>query len=147
MASDTHFPRLRRVKGECRRLRLPQPLLVQASALSPPIQFKPGTIVLDVPCSGLGVLASRPDIRRHRAARHIPVLVRNQAAMLESAYSELGAGGHLVYITCTQNPGENEDQVRSFLKRHPGTTLVTEWNSPAAERLLEGMYAALIRKH
>jgi 16S rRNA (cytosine967-C5)-methyltransferase len=144
VASDTHLPRLRRIQGECHRLRLPQPWLVQASALAPPLRFEPGTIVLDVPCSGLGVLASRPDIRRHRQAGDMPMLMRNQAAMLDSAYAELGPGGHLAYITCTQNPGENEGQIRSFLQRHPGAKLEREWNSPAEDALLEGMYAALL---
>ena len=146
IASDTHFSRLRRISGECRRLRLPLPLLARASALHPPLRFRPGTIVLDAPCSGLGVLAARPDIRRHRQAAQLKDLVHAQAAMLGAAYDELASGGHLVYITCTQNPAENEAQVRALLARHPGATLAVEWNSPAENRLLEGIYAALIVK-
>jgi len=146
MSSDTHLPRLRRISGECRRLGLSQPLLVRASALHPPLRFKPGTIVLDVPCSGLGVLAARPDIRRHQQPQQVRELIWVQAAMLESAYAELASGGHLVYITCTQDPAENEEQIRAFLDRHPKTRLAGEWNSPAGDTLLEGMYAALLVK-
>ena len=146
IASDTHLPRLRHVRGECRRLCLPQPVLVQASALYPPFACKSATILLDVPCSGLGVLAARPDIRRHRKADDVLKLIRLQAAMLEVSYAELSSGGHIAYITCTQNPAENEDQIRSFCSRHPAAVLVNEWNSPAENVLLEGMYAALLRK-
>ena len=146
IASDTHAPRLRRISSECRRLGLPAPLLVQASALYPPLRIKPGTIVLDVPCSGLGVLAARPDIRRKRQTAQIPHLARVQADMLESAYAALPPGGHIAYITCTQNPDENEGQIRAFLGRHPGAILEREWNSPAEDMLIEGMYAALVVK-
>ena len=146
MAGDTHLPRLRRIHGECLRLRLSAPLAVQASALHPPLAFKPGTIILDAPCSGLGVLAARPDIRRHRKAEDVQALVRLQAAMLEAAYAELPSAGHIAYMTCTQNPAENEEQVRAFLKRHPSAALAQEWNSPVENMLLEGMYAALLVK-
>jgi 16S rRNA (cytosine967-C5)-methyltransferase len=146
LASDTHWPRLRRISSECHRLGLTPPLAVLASALDPPLRFTPGAIVLDVPCSGLGALASRPDIRRHRQAGQLPGLMRLQAAMLEAAYAELAAGGHIAYITCTQNPAENEDQIRTFLGRHPSAELAQEWNSPVEDRLLEGMYAALLVK-
>ena len=146
MAGDTHLPRLRRIRSECCRLRLPQPLIVQASAMQPPLGFQPGSIVLDVPCSGLGVLATRPDIRRRRQARQLQDFVRKQAAMLEASYAELPSGGHLAYITCTQNPAENEEQIRAFLGRHPQSDLVREWNSPADDMLLEGMYSALLVK-
>ena len=146
LASDTHWPRLRRISSECRRLGIAPPLAVQASALDPPLRFTPGSIVLDVPCSGLGVLASRPDIRRHRQAVQLQGLIHLQAAMLEAAYAEVGAGGHIAYITCTQNPAENEDQIRELLVRHPAAKLAQEWNSPSDDRLLEGMYAALLVK-
>jgi 16S rRNA (cytosine967-C5)-methyltransferase len=144
LASDTHAPRLRRISSECRRLGLAPLQAVQASALYPPLRFAPGTILLDAPCSGLGVLAARPDIRRHRSKEQVLALIGVQAAMLEAAYAELASGGHIAYITCTQNPAENEEQIRAFLGRHLDAVLAQEWNSPADDRLLEGMYAALL---
>ena len=146
MASDTHAPRLQRISGECRRLGLTPPKAVQASALHPPLRFTPGTIILDAPCSALGVLAARPDIRRRRNKEQVLALIGVQAAMLEAAYAELASGGHIAYITCTQNPAENEEQIRAFLGRHPDAALAQEWNSPAEDKLLEGMYAALLIK-
>ena len=146
IVSDTHWSRLRRISGECRRLRLPEPLVVRASALRPPLRRKPGTIVLDVPCSGLGVLASRPDIRRHLQERRVQDLRQVQMDMLEAAHAELASGGHIAYMTCSQNPTENEALIRDFLSRHSSVGLVLEWNSPAENMLLEGMYAALLVK-
>ena len=146
LACDTHLPRLRRIAGECQRLRLPAPLVIQASALRPPLRRKARVILLDVPCSGLGVLASRPDIRRHRKTEHVREVLHLQAAMLETAYAELTCGGHIAYISCAQNPAENEEQIRTFLNRHPTAVLSHEWNSPVENELVEGMYAALLVK-
>ena len=146
MVSDTHLPRLGRIDGECRRLAIPQPLVVRASALHPPLGRKLGTILLDVPCSGLGVLASRPDIRRHRQVEHVQGCIQIQTKMLEAAQAELSPGGHIAYISCTQNPAENEERISAFLSRHTAFSLALEWNSPAENMLLEGMYAALLVK-
>ncbi|MBQ8356966.1 MAG: 16S rRNA (cytosine(967)-C(5))-methyltransferase RsmB [Clostridia bacterium] len=75
-------------------------------------------VLADVPCSGYGVLAKKPDIRYKNfadAAGLPPV----QAAILESGAKCVRDGGILVYSTCTLLPAENEEQVTEFLKRHP----------------------------
>jgi 16S rRNA (cytosine967-C5)-methyltransferase len=75
-------------------------------------------VICDVPCSGYGVLAKKPDIRYKDfslAAGLLPI----QAAILESASRLVRAGGVLVYSTCTLLPDENGEQVKAFLSRHP----------------------------
>lgn len=75
-------------------------------------------VICDVPCSGYGVLAKKPDIRYKDfslAAGLLPV----QAAILESASRLVKSGGVLVYSTCTLLRSENEEQVQAFLSRHP----------------------------
>ncbi|MBE6555643.1 MAG: 16S rRNA (cytosine(967)-C(5))-methyltransferase RsmB [Ruminococcaceae bacterium] len=74
-------------------------------------------VICDVPCSGLGVLAKKPDIRYKNmqdAAGLLPV----QAAILSAAASCVAPGGVLLYSTCTLVPAENEEQVYAFLKEH-----------------------------
>ena len=74
-------------------------------------------VICDVPCSGYGVLAKKPDIRYKdfgAAAGLLPV----QAAILESAAHCVKPGGVLVYSTCTLLPAENEEQIKAFLGRH-----------------------------
>ena len=88
-------------------------------------------VLADVPCSGYGVLAKKPDIRYKdfaSAAGLVPV----QAAILESAAKCVRRGGVLVYSTCTLLPAENEEQVKAFLGRHPEFSL-----QPFAVRALE----------
>ena len=74
----------------------------------------------NAPCSGLGILAKKPDIRYKtlEKARHDELLV-TQSAILDTAAALLKAGGRLVYSTCTIDPAENEEQVAAFLARHP----------------------------
>ena len=75
-------------------------------------------VLCDVPCSGLGVLAKKPDIR-HREMDGTEALCRTQRAILETASRYVKAGGVLCYSTCTLNPMENEEAVKDFLARHP----------------------------
>ena len=83
-------------------------------------------ILVDAPCSGLGILAKKPDIRYKTLdkARHDELLA-TQAAILDTAASLLKNGGRLVYSTCTIDPSENEEQVAAFLTRHPEFSVVT----------------------
>ena len=83
-------------------------------------------ILVDAPCSGLGILAKKPDIRYKTLdkARHDELLA-TQSAILDTAASLLKAGGRLVYSTCTIDPAENEEQVAASLARHPEFSVVT----------------------
>ena len=77
-------------------------------------------ILVDAPCSGLGILAKKPDIRYKTLPkdRHDELLA-TQSSILDTAAALLKAGGRLVYSTCTIDPAENEEQVAAFLARHP----------------------------
>ena len=81
-------------------------------------------ILADVPCSGLGILAKKPDLRYKKLepAREAELLA-TQSAILDTAAQLLKAGGRLVYSTCTIDPAENQQQIAAFLARHPEFTL------------------------
>ena len=92
-------------------------------------------ILADVPCSGLGILAKKPDIRYKsldKARRQ--ELLDTQAAILDRAAEYLKPGGRLVYSTCTIHPAENERQIEAFLARRPDFRVELP-----AERFPEGM--------
>jgi 16S rRNA (cytosine967-C5)-methyltransferase len=76
-------------------------------------------VLLDVPCSGLGVLAKRADLRWHRRPEELDELTRLQDELLEAAACLVRPGGVLVYSTCTIEPEENEARVQAFLAGHP----------------------------
>ena len=75
-------------------------------------------VICDVPCSGYGTIARKPDIR-HKDPGDAEGLPALQYAILEAGADALKPGGVLLYSTCTLNPAENEDITDSFLSRHP----------------------------
>ena len=148
LCTDTSRSRLERIGRECRRLGLSCPVLALADARFPVI--RPGSwsggIIADVPCSGLGVLARRPDIRRRPFAemRRLAEVQRDIAAALASC---LAVGGELAYMTCTLRREENEEQVEHLL-RLPNVRLEcrTVWKTPWDHPWLEGMFGARLRR-
>ena len=75
-------------------------------------------VAADVPCSGLGIIRKKPDIR-YKNPKELAKLPREQRAILENAASYVRPGGTLIYSTCTVLPEENQEVVTWFLKEHP----------------------------
>ncbi|KAI3962970.1 hypothetical protein MKW92_015738 [Papaver armeniacum] len=76
-------------------------------------------VLLDAPCSGLGVLSKRADLRWNRRSEDMEQHKNLQDELLDSASTLTKLGGILVYSTCSIDPEENEERVASFLQRHP----------------------------
>jgi 16S rRNA (cytosine967-C5)-methyltransferase len=76
-------------------------------------------VFTDVPCSGLGTLAKKPDIKWKREREDIYVLVETQRKILKNAAKILKPGGVLLYSTCTIEPEENVENIEWFLKNYP----------------------------
>lgn len=79
---------------------------------------KADKILCDVPCSGLGIIRKKPEIR-YKMHQDIDKLPNLQYLILSTSARYLKKGGVLVYSTCTLNRGENEDVCERFLKEHP----------------------------
>ena len=76
-------------------------------------------VLCDVPCSGLGLMSGKPDIRHTISYERIKELLPKQQTILSGASGYVKEGGTLVYSTCTINKDENEAQVKAFLEGHP----------------------------
>lgn len=76
-------------------------------------------ILIDAPCSGLGVLKRKPDIKYTKTEQDIINLTRIQSQLLNNAATLLKNGGTLVYSTCTVDKEENQHLIRNFLQEHP----------------------------
>ncbi len=148
LASDTHQGRLRALARELApaledgrllafRARADEPAPLPLSGLG-----APGTILLDAPCTGLGTLSRRPDIKWKRTEADITALARTQAAMLRQAYASLPVGGTLHYLTCTLTPAENQRQVGAFVAEHPQARLMGTWTTPPEVSTGEFFYSA-----
>ena len=75
-------------------------------------------VLVDAPCSGLGVIRKKPDIR-YKDPKPLEDLPQVQQAILENAAGYVKPGGVLMYSTCTILPRENEEIVSAFLEKHP----------------------------
>lgn len=76
-------------------------------------------ILLDAPCSGMGVLSKKPEIRWKREMEDIYALAEIQKKLLSSAVKYLKPGGVIVYSTCSTEPEENMDVIKDFLEKNP----------------------------
>jgi 16S rRNA (cytosine967-C5)-methyltransferase len=115
---DRYETRLNLVKNACQRLGILNVHLIPDDGAS--IEIPPADKVLvDTPCSGLGVLSKKPDAKWQRDADDIPKLVRLQNSLLDNAAKLVRLGGLLVYSTCTIEPEENFDLIKQLLVRHP----------------------------
>jgi len=122
IAVDRHEAKLALIRASCERLGLRNVTLREAdSTLLEAAQAD--RVLLDAPCSGLGVLAKKPDIKWKRDVTDILKLERIQAALLDNAARLVKPGGVLVYSTCTLEPEENAQAVDAFLARHPDFSL------------------------
>jgi len=146
LSSDSSASRLEGMPQEMARLGLPLPELSPAGAEHIPTGARFATVLADVPCSGLGTLCRRPEIRFRRQAADSAALTATQDAILDAAAAHLAPGGLLVYITCTLHPDENQGRTAAFLARHPRFAAEREWNTPPDSPWREFFYAALLRK-
>ena len=118
IAQDVSFGRISMVKENLNRLHLNSIRCVEGNGTSLKEQLF-DRILIDVPCSGLGVLQRRPDIRWRRKPRDFQTLNRIQRNILEQAIHLIKPNGVIVYSTCTIEPEENSELIDRFLQDHP----------------------------
>jgi len=85
-------------------------------ASRPPVN-KADLVLLDVPCTGTGVIRRKPDLRWRITEKDLKELARLQSAILAAGAACVRPGGVLVYSTCSIEPEENQDVVDAFLSR------------------------------
>jgi 16S rRNA (cytosine967-C5)-methyltransferase len=119
VALDRNARRLRDVTENLRRLGIRCVEVRATDALTADLEGGFDRVLVDAPCSGLGVLARRPDVRWRRRESDLRELPGVQARLLARGASLVRPGGVLVYSTCTTEPEENEEVVEAFLEGRP----------------------------
>lgn len=102
-------------------------------------------ILLDAPCSGLGVLARKPEIKYHDSDS-MDEIIQIQQKLLENAYFLLKNGGRIVYSTCTINKKENGKQIETFIKNHSDMKKIEETTILPYQYHSDGFYMCLLEK-
>lgn len=87
-----------------------------------PAYRESANVLLDAPCSGLGIIRKKPEIKYTKSQGELADLVMIQRRLLETAAEYVPSGGILLYSTCTLNKEENEENIRWFLNNHPDFT-------------------------
>ncbi len=117
IAIDKYETRLNLVRLSCQRLGVVNAHFAAADAAE--FSVPPGDKVLvDAPCSGLGVLSKKPDAKWKREPEDLDDLCQLQGKIMDNAASLVKPGGILVYSTCTTEPEENILLIRKFLENH-----------------------------
>ena len=109
------------------------------------MQNKADIVLIDVPCSGLGVLRRSPDTKWKLTNDAVDALIVEQAAILRRHQSLPKVGGSIIYATCSILPSESELQVRSFLDEQPNFVLDAEHRTQPYDGF-DGFYMARLRK-
>lgn len=102
-------------------------------------------VLCDVPCSGLGVIGRKPEIR-YKDKTEIDLLPALQLKILTSCSEMVKSGGILVYSTCTLNPAENEDVCSAFLQNNPSFEAVGSFLTVIPDGTKDGFFVAKMRK-
>lgn len=104
-------------------------------------------LLLDVPCSGLGVLRRNPDSKWKLSPDFLAEIKQTQAYILQEYSSILKPSGKIIYATCSILPSESEDQVKQFLIKNPSFELESEYRTSPAQDGFDGFYMAKLVQH
>ncbi len=147
LSSDTSSQRLEQFARDCQRLGIVSHETVEADASTFVPDGFDGNVLVDAPCSSMGVLARRPDVKKRAfTPASLEHFVETQRAILNNVAGVIRPGRYLAYMTCTLNPAENEEQMALFCRRHGGFDLCCQWQTPHDHPWLEGMFGALLRR-
>lgn len=103
-------------------------------------------VLLDVPCTGFGVMRSKPEIKINTTGEDIDSIVEIQREIIDSAVKMVKAGGALIYSTCTLNKKENEGQIKYLLENYPQFELQEEETVFGYENDSDSFYTARLKK-
>jgi len=103
-------------------------------------------VLLDAPCSNLGVLARKPDVRWWLKSETLESLVALQKNLLDSAKKLVAVNGFLIYSTCTIARAENELQIAQFLRENRDFELVEQKRFLPEIHGRQGAFKAVLKK-
>ena len=151
-AYELHEHRVELLKSMGTRLRIYnlRPVIADATVFRPENEGRMNAVLVDAPCSGLGVMGDKPDLKYRMRDEKVSELAETQKKLLDTCSQYVQPGGLLVYSTCTLLPEENQDQVKAFLESHPEFSLETDvsWLPEALRSQAEnGMIQLLPHRH
>ena len=125
-----------------------EPRVIESTKTIKKLHEKADRVLIDAPCSGLGVLKRNPDSKWKLQPEFIDNIRKVQAEVLENYSKIVKPGGKLVYATCSVLPSENQEQIKHFLSTEMGKefTFVKDQKVLASESGFDGFYMALLER-
>lgn len=119
-AFDIHEHKLQLIKSNIDRLGLTNIKLgiLDATVLNEELIASAHRVLIDVPCSGLGIIRKKPEIKYTKREKELKEIIKIQRSILETAAKYVKSKGVLLYSTCTINKSENEDNIKWFIKNN-----------------------------
>jgi len=150
ISMDVEEWKLQQAKLRARRngVSIFEPKLIEGTKTIKRLKESADRLLLDVPCSGLGVLRRNPDTKWKLSPESIEKVQQTQQEILQTYPSMLKSGGQMVYATCSILPSENENQIKKFLESETGKDfeLIEDKKVLAQESGFDGFYIARLRK-
>ena len=148
IAQDIYGRKIANVQKEAERLGLSnvETFTWDASKVREDFVEKADRVIVDAPCSGLGVVRRKPEIKYKKNNDEMAMLPIKQLAILEASSKYLKKGGTLLYSTCTINPYENERVVSDFIRKHPEFTLEKSTQLLPNVNRTDGFYISIMKR-
>lgn len=121
-------------------------MLNDASVFNPAFENGFDCVLADVPCSGLGILRRKPDIKWKKNPDELDALVPLQRKIIDNAARYVKKGGRILISTCTVNKAENEDNILYFLDKHSDFALAEQKLFLPDKDGTDGFFAALLER-
>jgi len=148
IAMDIYGHKLTELKKRARRdgIHNIENRVIEGTKAIKKLKGKADRVLIDAPCSGIGVLKRNPDSKWKLEPGFLDRIRKTQASILDQYASMVKPGGKLVYATCSILPSENEKQVKGFLKKHPEFAFVRENKVSPSASGFDGFYMALLER-
>jgi 16S rRNA (cytosine967-C5)-methyltransferase len=124
IANELHESKLSLIEQNCARLGIDIANLQSGDGRNIEFDYSFDRILIDAPCSGLGMIAKKPEIKWQKKPQDIKALSKVQLALLNNGSKFLKVGGELVYSTCTITDRENSEVIKEFLNTNPDFELL-----------------------
>jgi 16S rRNA (cytosine967-C5)-methyltransferase len=148
IAMDIHERKLDELRKRASRngVAIVETRVIESSKTIKRLQETADCVLLDVPCSGMGVLRRNPDTKWKFTKEQADKLKETQKMILQSYSSMVKSGGHLVYATCSIMTSENQEQVESFLRENSGWRKLKQIEIAPDQNKGDGFFAALLQR-
>lgn len=147
IASDINAERLKIANQYLIKLGVTNTTIMACDAISLDFNQKFDKILIDAPSTASGLIKRKPEIKLiNWNKEQIDNLITVQSQLLEKAYQQLKPQGILVYVTCTFNMKENQNQIETFIKKFPKMTIIEEKQIFGFHEETDGFYICKLKK-